>query len=217
LWEPPTVPELDDPDGWYLAHDECAWRRTGVIRLPNVMLLENSVDPAHVKFVHGSEIGRGEIVCADGPVFRSNIDLTYRARDGRWFEGGTIGVELWGMGVIVTRLAGIHDIVQVVGVTPTDGWNVDARILNVAGRHPDHARPSPAARSVIDHQLYAIDEDAAVFEHMRYRARPPFLPEERDDFRLVRRWIAQFYPSVTTQAHDGPPLEVDLSSTAPER
>jgi hypothetical protein len=35
-----------------------------------------------------------------------------------------------------------------------------------------------------------------VFAHTRYRARPPFLPEEREDFRIVRRWIGQFYPPV---------------------
>jgi 3-ketosteroid 9alpha-monooxygenase subunit A len=196
LWEPPGIAELDDPRRWYLATEDCAWRRISDLRLPNVMLLENSVDPAHVKFVHGSEIGRGEILTADGPVFRSRIDLTYRARDGRSFSNGGIGVELWGMGLIVTRLSGIHDIIQVVGITPTDGWNVDARVLNVARRDPKQEHPSPEARAVIDHQLYAIDEDASIFAHTRYRARPPFLPDEREDFRVVRRWIGQFYPPV---------------------
>lgn len=195
MWDPPVVPELDRPDLYYLDDDDCAWRYIENIRLVNVMAFENGVDAWHVRFVHGSDASEVEVLADDGPTFRCTFtNVTYRTRTGEVAAPGSIVNELWGMGVVVNRLYGLAENLMFIGATPTDGWNADVFICNFAKRVEGEPHPAGPARQQIEHQLYAVLEDAPIFYRARYVARPPYLPEENKGFRRVRTWMRQFFP-----------------------
>lgn len=194
FWEVPGVPELDEPEEYYLEEGDTCRAFYENLFFPIPMLAENYVDGAHIKFVHGSEIGDPRVTLDEGPVFKSFFDVVYRSRRSGHATEGSITVEGWGQGVTINRLYGVHDNFMIVGHTPTDGWHSDIRVLNFCRRVPGEPHPSGLAKLTIEKQLTAINEDQPIVEHARYRARPAFTAEEAKVFMSVRRWTRQFYP-----------------------
>lgn len=194
LWEIPGVPELDMPEEYYLEPEDVAVATYKNLFFPLPMLSENYVDGAHVKFVHGSEIGDITVLEDSGPIYKSNFDVMFRSRRSRHGNDGSIRAEGWGQGVTINRLYGVHENLMVIGHTPTDGWRCDIRVLDFARRVPGEDHPSGLAKLTIEKQLTAISEDQPIVEYAHYNRRPAFTQEEAPAFRSVRRWTRQFYP-----------------------
>jgi 3-ketosteroid 9alpha-monooxygenase subunit A len=98
-FEVPDVPEYGS-DGW-----TDYFRRDFVIRSQAQDLAENTVDPAHFKYVHGTaELPKAE-AWTEGPVFRVNMDYPI-VMGGQRLEG-SIDISAYGLGYGITRFQGI--------------------------------------------------------------------------------------------------------------
>ena len=200
MWEPPPIPELEQPDKWYIEHDEIGWGNWGDIRQPLVCSAENAVDSAHLLYVHGSLAHESRIVQSDGPIWVCEFDVMFRNRHGKDAGKGHINMEHWGMGFMVHRLYGIRDNIQIFTPTPTDGWNCVLRGMAFAARYEGETERPSIAKKIVERQLHSANEDAKIFSTMRYVRKPPFAPEEARNMLTMRRWFKQFYPL----SHDNP-------------
>ena len=194
LWESPVVPELEMPEEYYLDPEDVAVATFSDLFFPLPMLSENYVDGAHVKYVHGSEIGDITVLEDSGPVYKSLFDVEFRSRKSYHGNVGTIRAEGWGQGITVNKLYGVHENIMFIGHTPTDGWRCDIRVFNFARRVPGEDHPSGLAKLTIEKQLTAICEDQPIVEFAHYNRRPAFTETEAPQFLSVRRWTRQFYP-----------------------
>jgi phenylpropionate dioxygenase-like ring-hydroxylating dioxygenase large terminal subunit len=194
LWEPRAIPELEQPDKWYIDHEDIGWQSFGEIRQPLMCSAENAVDGGHLYYVHGSIAKRSGILESDGPFFVCEFDVTYRNRKGQEVGDGYIKMEHWGMGFMVHRLFGIRDNIQIFTATPTDGWNCVLKGMVFAGRKEGEDKAPAIVKKIIDRQLHTANEDARIFSTMRYVRRPPYAPEEAPNMLAMRRWFKQFYP-----------------------
>lgn len=194
FWSMPDIPELNKPDEYYLEPGQMATQISKDFHYPLAMFVENFVDGAHVKYVHGSEIGTPELLETEGPIWKSAFHVEYISRKSRYSNVGTIKAEAWGLGVTINRLYGLHENLMVLGQIPTQGWNCDVRVINFAKRVEGEPEPTGIAKLTIEKQLGAVDEDARVVSAARYNNRPAWTPEEAVDFRVVRKWTRQFYP-----------------------
>jgi phenylpropionate dioxygenase-like ring-hydroxylating dioxygenase large terminal subunit len=207
LWEPQAIPELDQPDEYYLDHDDIGWNNWGVIRQPLVCSAENASDGAHLNFVHDANVADScAVVRDDGPIWESEFFLTFRNARGDEIPGGRVNMEHWGMGFLIDRLYGVHEVIQIFTPTPTDGWNCELRGMAFTVRDEGKPHPEGLAKRIIQRQLHSADEDANIFRTMRYVRRPPFAPEEARSMMAIRRWFRQFYP-LAREVAGGDPLD----------
>jgi phenylpropionate dioxygenase-like ring-hydroxylating dioxygenase large terminal subunit len=195
MWEPREIPELEQADKYYLAHDDIGWHNWGDIRQPLVCSAENAVDGAHLLFVHDADIAKSSnILEDDGPFWVCDFNVTFRNSHGDQVADGYIKMEHWGMGFMVHRLYGIHEVLQIFTPTPTEGWNCVLRGMAFAARDDGKPHPEGLAKRIILRQLHTANEDSPIFQNMRYVRRPPYAPEEAHNMLAMRRWFKQFYP-----------------------
>ena len=194
MWEPIPIPELEQPDKWFIEHDDTGWMNWGDVRQPLVCSSENAVDAAHVLYVHGSNPKTSTVRQSEGPIWECDFTLTFRNTKGEDVAEGSIDMQHWGMGFMVHRLNGIRPTIQIYTPTPTDGWNCVLRGMAFAGREEGEETPPKIARRVVERQLHSATEDARIFATMRYIKKPPYAPEEAQNMWKMRRWMRQFYP-----------------------
>jgi len=54
---------------------------------------------------------------------------------------------------------------------------------------------TPKMAATVQLQHDQLGNDIPIWEHMRYRAHAPLVPEESTSCRALRKWAAQFYPA----------------------
>ena len=174
---------------------------------------ENSVDLAHLRYVHGydavSGVGPVEV---DGARLRSSFDFKRAQR----IAG--IGVFAWDVSA-VTHVHGLgYSLVEVrehsigmdtrlwVLATPVDGEFVELTLVSRIRRMRRPKRPIvgmrflPARlrtrlmnRIVIAAQARDVTQDVAIWRRKRYRPRP-YLSRSDGEIGTYRRYCEQFYP-----------------------
>jgi hypothetical protein len=194
LWEPRAIPELEQPEKWYIDHDDIGWRNWGEGRQPLVCGAENAVDGGHAYYVHGFVAKRSGILESEGPYWVCDFDTEFRNRKGEKVADGYIKMEHWGLGFMVHRIYGFRDTIQIFTPTPTDGWNAVLRGMCFVARGEGEEKAPPIVRTIIERQLHTANEDARIFQNMRYVKRPPYAPEEAPNMLAMRRWFRQFFP-----------------------
>jgi hypothetical protein len=167
------------------------------------LVAENAVDAHHFRFVHRTPISPVLIENrTDGPTWYSRLGFGRR-----WaaLEPGTPPppdtmntlVILWsGIGVslnIEQVKAGMRAIA--ICTTPVDDTRSEIFATywlerTEADADPDHYR----AR--LDDAKASLPDDVAIWHHQRYLEPPGLATSEGAGFRDLRRWAAQFYPSL---------------------
>jgi phenylpropionate dioxygenase-like ring-hydroxylating dioxygenase large terminal subunit len=56
MWEPPPIPEMEEPDKWFLGDGEVGWQKWDDARQPLMCSAENAVDGGHLYYVHGFDL-----------------------------------------------------------------------------------------------------------------------------------------------------------------
>lgn len=193
---PPIVAEVADDENWFPFWPE----GTGIIEGAKVvpqMIIENTVDLAHLKYVHGwDDVPIEEEVAEGDSWFRSSFSGHLATAK------GTVAIrnssEVCGVGVIVSRLEGLRDTIQIMATTPIGDGRSDVRFTVVAARSPDDP-PSglpPLVRGIVRAQTTTEwIKDAPIWENMAYIEHPSFAPEEAKGYAALRRWSARFYQS----------------------
>lgn len=193
-YAPPAVPEATDP-GWLGFWPDAVHVVSGATVMPQ-MPLENTVDLAHLKYVHGWEtMPTMADIEPDGPSFRSSFSGEIPTKRGVTAFATT--AEAHGVGVLVSRLTGLNDTVQIMSTTPVDGDVSDVR-FTVIVKQPDGEVNPRLIDAIVHAQTVAEwDKDSRIWEHMRYLDRPALAREEAQNYGAIRRWSRQFYPQLT--------------------
>ena len=199
-WEPPAVPEYDRDD-FFAMHP--ASGQVHRIKCHPQMPIENSVDPAHVRYVHGAgEIPEQVSFFAEGPWFQSNVKITYGAGRAttRLTPNGPVEAVFesnsYGIGLSVVRWEVPLPTIQLTAFVPVDEEYIDYYFAQCSARPDgaDRTKPEGLALSFLQAQWKAIPQDFPIWEHMSYLERPHFAAEEAKAYSALRRWAAQFYP-----------------------
>jgi nitrite reductase/ring-hydroxylating ferredoxin subunit len=179
-WELPTLAEMDHPD--WVEHPRTEY----VVRSIPQEMAENSVDPAHFRYVHGtSMVAIIDEYATDGPLalMRSTQGLVTKEAS----ILGRIDVETHGPGFAVTRFAGIVDAVMLATTTPVDD---ETSRLRFHFRLPhDAGALGEMFAAEVDRQ---VRQDIPIWEHKRYVANPA-LADTDGPIARFRRWYRQFY------------------------
>ena len=198
-YEPPHIVEADN-EGWYQAWPSGVHTvRDG--RLFPQYVLENAVDLAHLKYVHGwDEVPVEESVDEGDAWFRSSFSGELVTRSGRAPIRNT--TEAWGVSCMLSRLEGLRETVQLMCTTPVDDMTSDVRFSVFVRREPhDPPGETPGlVRAIVKAQTTGEwDKDAVIWEHMEYVEKAPVVREEARAVVAMRRWSRRFYPQVTAR------------------
>ncbi|HYH51321.1 MAG TPA: aromatic ring-hydroxylating dioxygenase subunit alpha [Acidimicrobiia bacterium] len=201
-WDPPAIPVADE--GWYPWWPDAVHRFDAVALYPQ-FILENTVDLAHIKFVHGWDTVPDMAGLEEEPArFRSRFSGTLPTRDG--VEHVDIATEAFGVGVIVSRLEGLRETIQVLCTTPVDEERSDVLITVLVRRldgDPSGERPG-IVRAIVKAQTTGEwQKDAPIWLHQTYNPKAPFTGDEAPAFMALRRWSARFYADGDRALDDG--------------
>lgn len=183
-WEPPEVPEYASPD-W-----TDYWRREWVIESCAQEMAENSVDPAHFKYVHRTAHLPEAEARADGHVF--HVDMGYPIQMGEQLQQGRIAIDCYGFGVGVSRFRGIVDTTVVVSGTPIDEGRLHHRLSFLVKKRDSAEATEGLGQAFIAEISRQFEEDKPIWEAKVHLERPA-LCDGDGPIGLLRRWGRQFY------------------------
>jgi nitrite reductase/ring-hydroxylating ferredoxin subunit len=183
-FEIPDVPEHGSPE-WtdYI-------RRDFVVRSHAQELAENTVDPAHFKYVHRTAELPEARAWTEDHVFR--VRMSYPIAVGEKLLHGTIDVSAHGLGWGVTRFDGIVHTLVVIGGTPIEEGLVHNRLSFMVKRLASDEATQAVGRAFADEIARQFREDMPIWEHKVYWEKP-LLCDGDGPIALLRRWGAQFY------------------------
>ena len=175
---------------------------------------ENSVDLAHLRYVHGyGNVKRVEPVSVDGPYLLSRFDFRSTRAIARF---ATINFDLsanahiFGMGYsfvdIHERSIGM-DVRLWVLATPVDGTVIDLSLVSqvrelrspkrwIAGLGflPPMLRAPVMNKFIASQQLQDVFQDVVIWSHKRYLSHPRLCRSD-GEITTFRAYCSQFYPS----------------------
>ncbi len=166
-------------------------------------VLENGVDSAHFKYVHGTPITpiftRHDF---DGPVSYVDFTITFEGDDGQRIEDVGSGVEAinGGLGIAVTKSWGMIDNRTISAITPVDEATSDVRFMVYIGRTSGESAARDPARARVKAQEFGAEvirqfrQDIGIWAHQRYSDPPALASSELAGFTAIRNWAKQFYP-----------------------
>ena len=183
-WSVPQVPECDDAELVWQAGERWTMRT----HVQEVM--ENVVDVAHFRFVHGTSGFGAASLDEEGPMLRATAGVTFVTPRGD-VEGAVIS-ELWGLGIDVVRPTGILRAAALFTVTPVDDETVESGYTFMVPRAGDGDGISNVGRGLIDDFHTQARQDMPIWEHKLYRPTPSLSPDD-GPIMAFRRWAKQFY------------------------
>ena len=205
---------------WSLPADDLeqtGWSSTKVqtIRLPGHPqdTTENSVDLAHLRYVHGyGNVKRVGKILVEGHYLESRFDFKSTrkiAKIGRFTLDVSANTQIFGLGYSYVQIReksiGV-DMRLWILATPVDGKSIDLSLVSQAkeirkpkrwfaglGFLPVRFRAPVFNKFVSRFQLGDVMQDVAIWSRKRYRSRPRLC---RSDGEIMpfRYYCAQFYP-----------------------
>ncbi len=183
-WEPPDVAEYGD-EGW-----TDYWRKEWILETCAQEMAENSVDPAHFRYVHRTaELPKAEAV-ADGHVFKVKMDYPIVMGEAR--QEGDIEIRAYGFGYGTSRFRGIVDTTVVVSGTPIDTEHVHHRLSFMVRKLDDPNATRGLGEAFVNEISRQFEEDKPIWENKIFWDRP-VLCDGDGPIGLLRRWGRQFY------------------------
>jgi phenylpropionate dioxygenase-like ring-hydroxylating dioxygenase large terminal subunit len=209
-WDPPHIAQTSDPSFYPLS--AVTTREWIGRRVSPENPIENLVDPAHLKYVHGAgKIPDVVSFTTVGHTFVSALDYSFgEGRERTWLTpNGPVRVrfraEAFGLGLGVTTYDGIHSTVQIYGVTPVEGevGDVWTAVLPKRAEGDGSDAPRGTCARIVHHFSEQFEADLPIWENMRYVSHPPYAKLESKMYSAVRRWSQQFYPNGRAFAPEG--------------
>jgi phenylpropionate dioxygenase-like ring-hydroxylating dioxygenase large terminal subunit len=181
----PEVPEFADTDFTDYV------RRSWEVRAPLQEMGENSADPAHFRYVHGTDtvpvVDSYEI---DGAEWR--IFTTQRFPTPRGVVDARIDVESFGRGLSITRFKGIIDTCLVSWTTPIDARSSHVNFGFMTRKLDDAHATSSVSDAFMAEVTKQLTEDIPIWEN-KVHLEVPALAAEDGPIMEYRKWCAQFY------------------------
>jgi phenylpropionate dioxygenase-like ring-hydroxylating dioxygenase large terminal subunit len=183
-YEIPEVPEIGSPDWTRFVH------RRWTVRSRCQEIAENTADPAHFGVVHGMQRLTPEL-SFDGPHFRSFSSYEVSRRGGETLDS-TLEVTWYGLGLGVTRVTGLLELLFLGTLTPIDEEEVEVdfsfSVCSARGLTTD----SGAGKASIDESVRQMEQDIPIWESKRYLEQP-LLCDGDGPIGRFRSWSAQFH------------------------
>ncbi|MEZ0366140.1 Rieske 2Fe-2S domain-containing protein [Mycobacterium sp. pUA109] len=166
-------------------------------------VLENGVDFAHFKYVHGTPINpvftRHDF---DAPVSYVDFTITFEGDDQQTIDEVQSGVEAinGGLGIAVTKSWGMIDNRTISCITPVDDATCDVRFMVYIGRPAGEAAAQNPQRAAVKAEEFGAEiirqfrQDIHIWSHQRYSDPPALASGELKGFTAIRQWAKQFYP-----------------------
>jgi len=153
-------------------------------------MAENAVDPAHFKYVHGTndipDVGKLEFDGHTRYGFLKTRNPTPRGEVEGSIENANVGPSL-----SVVRFAGICDTVLMANVTPVNANHTRA-IYSFFKKKVNGETPSGGiADAIIDNICQQMEEDKVIWDRKKYYHKP-MLCDGDGPFAQMRRWYNQF-------------------------
>jgi phenylpropionate dioxygenase-like ring-hydroxylating dioxygenase large terminal subunit len=185
-WEIPEVPEYGS-DEW------TPWeRREWTIRTRNQEMAENTVDPAHFRYVHGTQTIAETEIRPEGPVLHVVAKTTTTTAQGP--AEGRIETQSYGLGWGITRFKGIVETLLITSGTPIDEERVHMRLSFSVRKLPDSDATRGLGRAFIAEIERQFSQDIPIWENKTHWA-IPILCDGDGPIGALRRWAKQFYTS----------------------
>jgi len=184
-WELPHIPCMED-EGW-VGDKRGTWTANTAIQ----EIVENSVDIAHLKFLHGASMVPPITVDYDRHMQRFNIG------------NGYIVGETWGAGAVGT-VTFTQEGVSATLFSYTQPITRELTRMNMSFRHkvyPEGSKELHIARKLIEHMVHEAEGetsagfesvDMVIWNNKKYRHRP-LLCDGDGPILLFRKWFRQFY------------------------
>ena len=179
-WKVDSIPELAE-EGW-LRSARLEW----TIHTHVQEIIENVVDVAHLKYVHGAK---------SVPEYRERgsepgkLHFSLESPDS---EDTDVTAYLWGLGVARLRYEIGIPLFELDTQTPIDADTVEARTRIYLRDLGSTEANESATRAVVDELQRQVDADIRIFEHKRRIETPP-LCDGDGPIPAFRRWAGQFY------------------------
>jgi phenylpropionate dioxygenase-like ring-hydroxylating dioxygenase large terminal subunit len=184
-WEVPSFDEVDDP-----AFSDYH-RSTYTIGTILQEMAENTVDPAHFRYVHGTDqVAECESYETDG--FTATMLSKQAYVTPRGVTEGRIDVYAFGPGIAKTWFTGIVDALLVATSTPVDRGSSQVRFNFTVRKFDDERMTSTVAEAFVGEINKQIQEDQPIWEHKRFLP-VPALADTDGPIVKFRKWYSQFY------------------------
>ncbi|MDP9335549.1 MAG: aromatic ring-hydroxylating dioxygenase subunit alpha [Actinomycetota bacterium] len=184
-WEIPVIEEIGDP-AW-----SDFYASSYVIRTIPQEMSENGADPAHFRFVHGTDtVAEVEEYNTDGPCSVMLSKQTYVTPRG--VTEGRIDVYNYGPGFSKVWFSGIVDAVNIATTTPIDENTTQVRFNFIVRKLDDEKLTSTVAGAFVNEINKQIQEDREIWEHKTFLPSPA-LADTDGPILKFRRWYSQFY------------------------
>ncbi len=184
-WEIPVIDEIGDP-AW-----SDFYASSYVIRTIPQEMSENGADPAHFRFVHGTDtVADVEEYNTDGPCSSMLSKQTYVTPRG--VTEGRIDVYNYGPGFSKVWFSGIVDAINIATTTPIDENSTQVRFNFIVRKFDDEKVTSTVADAFVKEINKQIQEDRPIWEHKRFLPSPA-LADTDGPILKFRKWYSQFY------------------------
>jgi len=184
-WEIPEISEIGDPD-W-----SDYYSSSYVIHTIPQEMSENGVDPAHFRFVHGTEtVAEMEKYETDGPCSVMLSKQSYVTPRGTTW--GRIDVYNYGPGFSKVWFSGIVDAINIATTTPIDETKTQVRFNFVVRKFDDERMTSTVADAFVNEINKQVREDRPIWENKAFIPTPA-LADTDGPILQFRKWYSQFY------------------------
>jgi phenylpropionate dioxygenase-like ring-hydroxylating dioxygenase large terminal subunit len=184
-WEIPVIEEIGDP-GW-----SDFYSSSYVIHTVPQEMSENGADPAHFRFVHGTdEVAEMESYDTDGPCSVMLSKQSYVTPRG--VTHGRIDVYNHGPGFSKVWFSGIVDAINIATTTPIDEEKTQVRFNFVVRKFDDAKLTSTVANAFVKEINKQVQEDRPIWEHKSFIPTPA-LADTDGPIMQFRKWYSQFY------------------------
>lgn len=198
-WDPPAWPEAESDD-YYRGPES---RTEFVTRTQPQMVIENIVDAAHQKFIHGAtNITSFDEAKPDGHVFRvlQHVILG-EGKKKTWLTDkptpATMHIEGWGLGIGLVNFVDTDGAVIIHTSTPIDHEKCAMFTAMLVRKTPKsfvNGELTKFGKKRIAVHFKQVAADIPVWDNMSYVLFPPFAGVEVPTFAVFRKWTEQFYP-----------------------
>src|SRR5436190_1398879 len=162
-----------------------------VIRTVPQEMSENGVDPAHFRYVHGTDdVAEMESYDTDGPCSVMLSKQSYVTPRG--VTHGRIDVYNYGPGFSKVWFSGIVDAINVATTTPIDDDTTQVRFNFVVRKFDDEKLTSTVAAAFVKEINKQVQEDKPIWEHKVFLPTPA-LADTDGPIMKFRKWYSQFY------------------------
>lgn len=184
-WEVPEFAEVGDP-----AFSDY-YQSSFTIRTILQEMAENTVDPAHFRYVHGTdEVAECESYVTEGATATMLSKQTYVTPRG--VTEGRIDVFSFGPGLAKTWFTGIVDALLVATSTPIDADTTQVRFNFTVRKFDDEKLTSTVADAFVAEINKQIQEDQPIWENKTFLP-VPALADTDGPIVKFRKWFSQFY------------------------